>query len=183
MKKSWKLVAMLLLLSFSLSLAACGQSEPAATEPAAPAATTEEAVAAPEATAPYPMAYITAADVKKAVDAKSKDYILLDVRKAEDYNKAHIAGSYMSDVDAANKGGDDAAGTASLKKALLAATGSETGKTGVKYALVCYSGKSYAQKATDLMIQMGVSANQIVTLEGGMKAWEAGGDDYKALLK
>lgn len=183
MKKSWKLVAMLLLLSFSLSLAACGQSEPAATEPAAPAATTEEAVAAPEATAPYPMKYMKPADLKAAIDAGSKEIIVLDVRKVEDYNKAHIVGAFMGDVDAANKGGDDAAGTASLKKALLAATGSETGKTGVKYALVCYSGKSYAQKATDLMIQMGVSANQIVTLEGGMKAWEAGGDDYKALLK
>ena len=70
-----------------------------------------------------------------------------------------------------------------LKTALKEATGSETGKDGIKYALVCYSGKSYAQKATDLMIEMGIPKENIYTLDGGMKDWEAGGDEYKALLK
>ena len=127
------------------------------------------------------MQYIEKEDLKEAVD--SNEYVILDARKVEDYEKAHIEGAYMADVDAANKGGDDEAGKESLKTALKEATGSETGNADDKYALVCYSGKSYAQKATDLMIEMGISKDQIYTLDGGMEEWEKGGDEYKELLK
>lgn len=129
------------------------------------------------------MKYIEKEELKEAIDSDSKEYIILDVRKAEDYNKAHVKGAYTADQDAANKGGDDAKGIENLKVALKEATGEETGNTDSKYALVCYSGKSYAQKATDLMLEMGISADQIYTLQGGMKAWESGGDEYKELLK
>ncbi|SCG82237.1 rhodanese domain-containing protein [Proteiniborus sp. DW1] len=130
-----------------------------------------------------PMQYVTAEALKDSIVSESNEYIILDVRKAEDYSTSHIVGSYGADQDAANKEGDDATGIANLKKALKEATGSEVGNPGEKYALVCYSGKSYAQKATDLMIQMGISAEQIYTLEGGMKAWTEAGDDYKDLLE
>ncbi len=185
--KSLKLMSLILLLT--VVLVGCGQAAAPATEapkteaPAATEAPKTEAPAATEAPATTnEMKYVAPADLKAAIEADSKEYIILDNRKVADFNTSHIKGAVMADVDAANKGGDDEAGKVSLKNALKEATGSETGSADAKYALVCYSGKSYAQKATDLLIEMGVSADQIVTLEGGMKAWEAAGDDYKALL-
>ena len=159
--KSLKLVSFLLIVS--LLLVACGQK--------------------PEETTANPMQYIGIESLKESIESGSDEYIILDVRKIEDYNTSHIVGSVSGDVDAANKGGDDETGTANLKEALQKATGSETGNAEEKYALVCYSGKSYAQKATDLMLEMGISADQIYTLEGGIGAWEDGGDDYKGLLE
>lgn len=129
------------------------------------------------------MQYIGAEDLKASIESGSDDYVILDVRKAEDYNESHIVGYYGADQDAANEDVDDKIGTANLKAALKEATGNETGSSGDKYALVCYAGKLYAQTATDLMIKMGISADNIYTLEGGMKAWEEGGDDYKGLLE
>ena len=160
-KNSLKLMSILLIAVFAL--VGCGKGK------------TEEAA--------NPMQYVAPEEIKKVVEEGSDDYLVLDVRKVEDYNTSHIKGSQTADVDAANKGGDDAAGTESLKKGLTEATGNETGKEGQKIALVCYSGKSYAQKATDLMIEMGINKDDIYTLEGGMEAWEAGGDDYKGLLE
>ena len=130
-----------------------------------------------------PMSYIGIEDVKEDIESGAGEYILLDNRKAEDYEEAHIKGSYMADVDAANKGGDDEAGMDSLEAALLEATGNAEGDPDAKYALICYSGASYAQKATDLLIEMGVDPSQIYTMEGGMKAWDGGGDDYAGLLE
>lgn len=163
MKKRQSLKLMSILLILILALVGCGK--------------------AAEEEAANPMKYIAVEELKDSIDSGSNDFVILDVRKAEDYNTSHIVGAVEGDVDAANKGGDDEAGKASLKDALLEATGSETGGDSDEYVLVCYSGKSYAQKATDLLIEMGVSADKIYTLEGGMKAWEAGGDDYKALLE
>lgn len=129
------------------------------------------------------MQYVEKEDLKEAIESKSNEYVILDVRKAEDNEKSHIAGSFGADQHAANKEGDDATGTKNLKETLKEATGSETGTQDAKYALVCYSGKSYAQKATDLMIEMGISKDQIYTLKGGMEDWEKGGDEYKSLLE
>src|SRR5699024_1282774 len=50
------------------------------------------------------------------------------------------------------------------------------------FALVCYSGKKYAEKATSLMEQMGVAPGNIFTLEGGQNGWAEAGDAYTALL-
>ena len=159
-KKSLKLMSILLIAVFAL--VGCGQKE-------------EEAA--------NPMKYISVEEVKEAVEAGSDEYVLLDVRQKEAYDEAHIKGSQDADVHEANKNGDDESGKENLKAGLQAATGSETGNPDDKYVLICNSGKSYAQKATDLLIEMGVSPDQILTLEGGMKAWEEGGDDYKNLLE
>lgn len=161
MKKSRVLKLMSIMLIAVVALTGCGKKEEAKNE----------------------MKYISPEDVKEALESNSDDYQLLDVRKVEDYETSHIKGAQDADVDAANKGGDDAAGTESLKKGLSEATGSETGNPDDKYVLICYTGKSYAQKATDLMIEMGISADQIYTLEGGMEAWENGGEEYKNLLE
>src|SRR5690554_1189944 len=123
-KKNSLLVSILFVMS--LVLAACGNNEEAAN----------------------PMSYIGIEEVKQDIESGAGEYILLDNRKAEDYEDAHIKGAIMADVDAANKGGDDDAGIASLEAALLEATGNAAGDENAKYALLCYSGKSYAQKAT-----------------------------------
>ena len=160
--KNKSLKAVLILLMLSLLLVAC--------------------MGKTEETTSNPMQYIKPDALKGAIDSGSGEYILLDVRKAEDFNSSHIVGSYSADQDAA-KDGDDKEGTANLKAALKEATGNETGGADSKYALVCYSGKVYAQTGTDLMIKMGISADKIYTLEGGMKAWSEAGDDYEGLLE
>lgn len=157
--KSLKLMSVLLVLS--LLLVGCGQAKEA----------------------DNPMEYIGAEDLKESIESGADDYVILDVRKIEDYNDSHIVGSYTADQDAANKGGDDEKGIENLKKALTDATGNELGNADDKYALVCYSGQSYAQKATDLMIKMGISKDQIFTVKDGMKAWDAGGEDYETHLE
>ena len=48
---------------------------------------------------------------------------------------------------------------------------SETDTEGKKIVLLCYSGKRYAQAATNLLVESGVEAGQIYTLEGGYKGW------------
>lgn len=135
------------------------------------------------ASAPNQMQYIVREDLKSAIDSKNGDYILLDVRKAVDYETAHIAGAYLADVDSAVKEGKDDVGTENLKAAVLKATGKEFGGENNKYVLICYSGKAYAQKATDLLIQLGFAAERIYTLEGGNNGWSEAGDDYKKLME
>ena len=55
-----------------------------------------------------PMQYVAKEDFKTSIESDSSEYIILDVRKVEDFNTSHILGSVSGDVDAANKGGDDA---------------------------------------------------------------------------
>lgn len=160
-KKLFKLLPALLILS--LLLVACGQE-------------------ADEGEVANEMKYVGIEDLKESIESEADDYVILDVRKAEDFDKSHIVGSFGADLDAA-KNGDNESGIKNLKEALKLATGEELGNPDDKYALICYSGKSYAQKGTDLMIEMGISADQIYTLEGGIGAWEKAGEEYKELLE
>ena len=64
------------------------------------------------------------------------------------------------------------------------ALGTDAPSSDKKYVLLCYSGKSYAQAGTDVLVdELGVDAGSIYTLEGGMEAWNNAGDEYKALVK
>lgn len=125
------------------------------------------------------MQYMSKEDLKAAVESGAQNLVVLDLRKAADYAKSHVVGSFSADVDKA-KSGDNADGINNLKAALKEATGSETANADSKIVLLCYSGKSYAQKGTDLLINMGVPAANIVTLQGGYKDWTS--DDYEKLL-
>lgn len=37
--------------------------------------------------------------------------------------------------------------------------------------LICYSGKTYAQAGTNVLSVIGANMDNVLTLEGGMKAW------------
>lgn len=172
----------LLLVVFSLlvgtfALTGCNQKEGAGNG--------TSAVANPEAkpAVENKMQYVSPEDLKNAIAAESDEYIILDARKVADYDENHIKGAYSVDQDSAVQDSKDEEGTANLKAGLNAATGSETGSSDKKYAIICYSGKRYAQKSTDLLIAMGVPSENIYTLEGGITAWNEGGDDYTALLE
>lgn len=71
------------------------------------------------------MNYIKAEDLRKSIEENSKEYILLDVRKLEDYKECHIKGSYSSDQDAATKAGDNERGRKNFKRTLEEVKGRE----------------------------------------------------------
>lgn len=148
--------------SNSTSTKAEEKTDSAATEQKVETAETTE-VKAPESD--VAMNYTTPADLEANLDG----YLIVDVRKAEDYKAGHIPGAVNADMDAA-KGGDFQSGVDNMKAALTEATGSETGAD-KKMVLVCYSGKSYAQAGTNVLSALGADMNNVTTLEGGMKAW------------
>lgn len=107
-------------------------------------------------------------------DAKAEvgkdDVVFLDVRKAEDYAAGHIEGAINADMDKA-KDGDYADGITQMTTAVK-----DNSLASQKLVLCCYSGKKYAQAATNVLVAMGYDADKIVTLEGGMKAWTEAGN-------
>lgn len=159
MKKRLTLLVTLLL-SFSL-LTACGnnaEQEKKQTDQQ-PVATQQQEPAQKDAAAPTEMQYITVEEFQKNPD----DYVILDLRKAEDYKVGHIPNAISADQDSLAKGGQKEPALDNLKKAI-------DGKDG-KLVLVCYSGKSYAQAGTDNLKELGYDLSKVYTLEGGMKAW------------
>lgn len=161
MKKSIKL--MLLALGLSLSLVACGgQEKPVEGEK------TETTEAAAEEAVNNEMAFISTDDTKAILDeGKADDYILLDVRKVADYEAGHVDGFESADLDGATKGGDHQSGVDALKAAL---EGKDTENKQI--LIMCYSGAGYAQVGTDILINdLGVKPENVLTIDGGMKAW------------
>ena len=138
-----KIISMILLLAMALSLVACGAKTPAET-PAADVA----------------MQYITADEAKELVN--SDEYVFFDVRKAADSAANTIIGAQAWDMDAA-KEGDAEAGKATMTEA--------TKGLDKKIILVCYSGKRYAQAATNALSAIGYDMSKVYTLEGGFNAW------------
>ncbi len=110
-----------------------------------------------------------AIDTAKSEVGKS-DVVFLDVRKADDYKAGHIEGAINADMDKA-KDGDTTDGLVTMSKVL-----SDNKITDKKLVLVCYSGKKYAQAATNSLNALGYDMSKVVTLEGGMKAWTEAGN-------
>lgn len=109
---------------------------------------------------------------------KDSSYVILDARKAADYEKGHIAGAVSADVgyyiDNAYSSKDAAAENV---KAVVDKYGKDK-----KYIVICYSGNRYAKVATGLLMNNGIKNANIETLggddskqssAGGMKAWNA----------
>lgn len=107
---------------------------------------------------------------------KDSSYVILDARKAADYEKGHIAGAVSADVDGIVSGNSKDAAAANVKAAV-----DKYGKD-KKYIVICYSGNRYAKVATGLLMNNGIKNANIQTLggddsqqsnAGGMKAWNA----------
>ena len=140
------------------ALAGCSSSQPASSDTAEKS---DEAVEQIELET-VEMQKMSAADLEANLD--NEDYLVVDVRKAADYDAGHIPGAISADLDAAVNG------VASLTAALLEATGSENGE-GKTMVLVCYSGNKYAQAGTDILNYLGADMDNVYTLDGGMKGW------------
>lgn len=121
------------------------------------------------------MQYISAEDVLSAVESGDESKIIVDLRNTEDYEAGHIDGAIAASMQKAVENGDYADGMANLTAALNKATGSDTAQ-GKDVVLVCYSGKKYAQAATDILNALGSDLSNVYTLEGGAKAWDAAGN-------
>ena len=80
-----------------------------------------------------------------------------------------LSGAKGYDMDAA-KEGDAEAGKATMTEA--------TKGLDKKIILVCYSGKRYAQAATNALSAIGYDMSKVYTLEGGFKAWSEAYPDH-----
>lgn len=108
--------------------------------------------------------YVSKEELKADIDGK-QEYKLIDSRKAADYATSHIVGAVSADMNCVVNGTDEATALANAKAAI---TGDSADQ---KYAIICYSGNRYAQKATEMLIKNGVDRANIVTLSDGMKGW------------
>ena len=117
----------------------------------------EEIVAPAEDVA---MQYMTVEELHNVLG--DENYTILDVRMSADYNTTCIPGAISADMDAA-KNGDFAAGVATMQ---VATRGLDN-----NLILVCYSGKRYAQAATNVLSALGYDMTKVYTLEGGYSAW------------
>lgn len=111
---------------------------------------------------------------------KDSSYVILDARKAADYDAGHIAGAVSADVgyyiDNKYSSKDEAAANV---KAVVDKYDQNKDK---KYIVICYSGNRYAKVATGLLMNNGIKNANIQTLggddsqqsaAGDMKAWNA----------
>lgn len=102
--------------------------------------------------------YVSVKDLKD----NANDYVILDARETADYWAKHIDGAVSANVASDTSKMDDTV------KAVVDKYGKDK-----KYAVICYSGNKYAKKASRDLRALGVPADKIFTMEGGMKAWEA----------
>ena len=113
--------------------------------------------------------YTDIAGVKAAL--ADDNSVVLDARKAADYEDAHIAGAVSADMDGyVGKSITEAASDANVK-AVVDKYGASK-----KYVLICYSGNRYAKAARRVLMNNGVKSSNITILTGGMDAWRSAGE-------
>lgn len=113
--------------------------------------------------------YTDIAGVKAAL--ADDNSVVLDARKAADYEDAHIAGAVSADMDGyVDKSITEAASDANVK-AVVDKYGASK-----KYVLICYSGNRYAKAARRVLMNNGVKSSNITILTGGMNAWRSAGE-------
>ena len=113
--------------------------------------------------------YADIAGVKAAL--ADDNSVVLDARKAADYEDAHIAGAVSADMDGyVGKSITEAASDANVK-AVVDKYGASK-----KYVLICYSGNRYAKAARRVLMNNGVKSSNITILTGGMGAWRSAGE-------
>ena len=154
-----KLYAVLLAMVMVLSLAACSQNA------ANNAGSGDEGESQN-----VEMQYMTVEELNDVLGTDG--YVILDVRKAADYETSHIPGAVSADMDAAVNG-DTAAGEETMTAA--------TEGLDDTLVLVCYSGKKYAQASTNALAQIGYDMEKVFTLQDGFNGWsEAYPDNVEA---
>lgn len=117
----------------------------------------------------YTSQYTDIAGVKAAL--ADDNSVVLDARKAADYEDAHIAGAVSADMDGyVGKSITEAASDANVK-AVVDKYGASK-----KYVLICYSGNRYAKAARRVLMNNGVKSSNITILTGGMNAWRSAGE-------
>ena len=114
----------------------------------------------PAETTDVAMQYIKAEEAKELLN--NDEYVFFDIRKAADSSANSIPGAESWDMDKA-KEGDAEAGKATMTEA--------TKDLDKKIILVCYSGKRYAQAATNALFAIGYDMTKVYTLEGGFTNW------------
>lgn len=113
--------------------------------------------------------YTDIAGVKAAL--ADDNSVVLDARKAADYEDAHIAGAVSADMDGyVDKSITEAASDANVK-AVVDKYGASK-----KYVLICYSGNRYAKAARRVLMNNGVKSSNITILTDGMGAWRSAGE-------
>lgn len=113
--------------------------------------------------------YTDIAGVKAAL--ADDNSVVLDARKAADYEDAHIAGAVSADMDGyVGKSITEAASDANVK-AVVDKYGASK-----KYVLICCSGNRYAKAARRVLMNNGVKSSNITILTGGMNAWRSAGE-------
>lgn len=113
--------------------------------------------------------YTDIAGVKAAL--ADDNSVVLDARKAADYEDAHIAGAVSADMDGyVDKSITEAASDANVK-AVVDKYGASK-----KYVLICNSGNRYAKAARRVLMNNGVKSSNITILTGGMNAWRSAGE-------
>lgn len=117
----------------------------------------------------YTSNYTDIAGVKAAL--ADDNSVVLDARKAADYEDAHIAGAVSADMDGY-------VGTSITEAASDANVKAVVDKYGAskKYVLICYSGNRYAKAARRVLMNNGVKSSNITILTGGMGAWRSAGE-------
>lgn len=144
-----KLLALLLAMLMVIPMVACSTNNGG-----------NDAADSGETTTDVEMKYMTVEELNDVLG--SDGYVVLDVRKAADYETSHIPGAVSADMDAAVNG-DTAAGEETM-------TAASEGLDDT-LVLVCYSGKKYAQASTNALSAIGYDMDKVVTLEGGFTAW------------
>ncbi len=113
--------------------------------------------------------YTDVAGVKTALSDSNS--VVLDARKAADYEDAHIEGAVSADMDGYVSGTiTQDQSDKNIKDAV------DKNGTDKKYYIICYSGNRYAKAATEVLVENGVKASNISILTGGMGAWRSAGE-------
>ena len=100
-----------------------------------------------------------------------EEFLLLDLRRSDDYKRAHIDGAVNADMDSAVQNDDYETSAKVLKNVLKSETGNKKGE-GTKLVLICYTGNRYARAALSILSDMKRDLSDVYIVEGGYKAWD-----------
>ena len=166
-----KILALLLAAMMVIPMAACNQAQSdGSTDGSTPSSSTPSGSTSTAPTGDVEMKYMTGEELSGVLGQEG--YLVLDVRKAADYETSHIPGAVSADMDAAVNG-DTEAGIETMTAA--------TEGVDDTIVLVCYSGKKYAQASTNALAQIGYDMEKVFTLQDGFNGWsEAYPDNVEA---